>query len=126
MCLLSLNQVEREMILRALDEKPVAAMPRDLGQAVAAQPHYRRARRQSLEIDLSPGVIQHRLHQESRLSIQALQLLPRQMGAQLDIAMRRHEGPTAFIAHDGQPEVGTPELCQTERFDQQQSALGLE
>ena len=86
----------------AIDQEAVPAAIDQLGQAVAIEAHDRRARHHGLEIDLAPGVVQHRLNQQRRFAIELLQRLPGQMGVEGDAGPVADEGAAALVADDGE------------------------
>src|SRR5206468_8749139 len=110
--------------LSTVHEEAMATAVDQLWQTVSRQPHHGRARDHGLEIDLTPRVVEHRLHEQSAVAIELLQFFPRQVGAQSDARRWWDEGVAALIAHDGEGEVGSALAGDAKGLEQQRTALG--
>ena len=107
--------------VRTIDQEAVTPLADQLGKTVTPQADHRRPRYHGLEIDLPPGVVEHRLHEQGRLAVEPLKLGPRQMGAQFDARPIADEGPAALVTHDRELEIRPTAARQVECLQQQQA-----
>ena len=112
--------------LGTVDQEAVPAAIDEFRQTVAVEPHDGRPRRHRLEIDLAPGVVQHRLNQQRGVAKELLQGLPGKVRVEGDSGPVADEGAAAFVADNGERQVRPATPRQLERLEQQHAALGLE